>query len=62
MQLNGMAQVSMLDDSDCTGESGGKPAVIGSSAEVDGNLSYSLELLNAAFRAVRSPFTPWNFS
>jgi hypothetical protein len=58
MQLNGAAQVSILDDSDGTGKSGGEPAVIGSSAEVDRNLSYNLELLSAAFRAFQSPFTP----
>jgi hypothetical protein len=45
----------MLDDSNGTGEGGGDAAVDGSSAEVDGNQCYSLELKSAAFGTFLSP-------
>ena len=45
----------MLDDSDGTGEAGGDAAVDCSSADVDGNLHYSLELKNAVFGTFQSP-------
>jgi hypothetical protein len=45
----------MLEDSDGTGEAGGDAAVDDSSAEVDGNLRYSLELKSAAFGTFLSP-------
>jgi hypothetical protein len=41
--------------SDGTGEAGGEAAVDGYSAEVDGNLCYSLELKSAAFSTFQSP-------
>jgi hypothetical protein len=45
----------MLHDSDGTGDAGDDAAVDGSSAEVDGNLRYSLELKSAAFGTFQSP-------
>jgi len=43
------------DDSDGTDEARGDAAVDGSSAKVDGNLCYSLELKSAAFGTFQSP-------
>jgi hypothetical protein len=45
----------MLVDSDSTGAAGCDAAVDSSSAEVDGNLHYSLELKSAAFGTFQSP-------
>jgi hypothetical protein len=45
----------MLNDSDGKGEAGDDAAVDGSSAKVDGNLHYSLELKSAVFGTFQSP-------